>query len=83
MSERSVWWIRNATEDGKDVLIFDPGYDSGDLHVYVHKKSIPAKEIEAKAKKQFGQGRERSLLAKDLARLEFDTTSVMRYQITD
>jgi butyrate kinase len=82
-SERSLWWYTGATDEGKDVLIFDPGHESSDLHVYTHEKSIHAEDVQQMANEELGKSHDRASLAEDLAELEFGESNGKRYSIED
>ena len=42
--EPKIYWFRKPKGE-KDVLIFDAGYQNGDIHIYEHKETLPAKEL--------------------------------------
>ena len=39
-----IYWF--SQKDEKDILIFDAGYAYGDIHLYEHKKTLKATELE-------------------------------------
>ena len=41
------------TQDRNAILIFDAGYDGGDIHIYEHKETQQAKKIENEMKTHF------------------------------
>jgi hypothetical protein len=44
-----VYWVQKKQGE-KDLLIFDGGHWSGDIHIYEYKESRPSKEIEKEVK---------------------------------
>lgn len=83
MPERNLWWFTNATDEDEDVLIFDPGHRSADLHVYTHEESIPAEDVHNLAIEEFGHSHDQPYLAQDLAKLKFGKTHGKRYSLDD
>ncbi len=83
MPEKSLWLFRGATDDGKNVLIFDPGYESGDLHIYTQEKSVPGKEVQQKAEEELGQSYDPPYRGQDLGKLEFGETHGKRWKVQD
>jgi hypothetical protein len=41
---RKLYWI-TGRKGRKDMLVFDPGYLGGDVHLYIHEKSIASETI--------------------------------------
>jgi hypothetical protein len=83
MPERNLWWFRGVTEDGNDVLIFDPGHESADLHVYTHEESIPAEDVHEMANEELGHSHDQPYLAQDLAELKFGKAHGKRYSLDE
>jgi hypothetical protein len=83
MPERTLWLFRSATEQGKDVLVFDPGAETADLHVYTHEKSVPAEEVKKRAERRLGHSHDSPFLGKDLGKLEFGKTHGKQWTIQD
>jgi len=81
MPERSVWHFRNTTDDDTDILIFNPGAESGSLHIYTHQMSVPIEDVQERAEEEFGYCRDISEVPEDFARLEFGTTSGKPWRI--
>lgn len=39
------------TQERRAVLIFDGGYEGGDIHIYEHKETLPDSELDAQIRK--------------------------------
>lgn len=48
--EAKVYWFQKP-QDEKDILIFDPGYIGGDIHIYEHKETMKAIKLDEQLKK--------------------------------
>lgn len=83
MPSRNLWWFKNATDSGNDILIFDPGHEAADLHIYTHEESIPAKDIREMAIEEFGQNHDQPYLAQDLAKLKFSASHGRKYSLDE
>ncbi len=45
-----VYWFQKPKDD-RDILIFDPGYHGGDIHIYEHNETMNATRLEEQLKK--------------------------------
>jgi len=50
-----VYWFQKPPRK-KDILVFDAGYANGTIHIYDHKETLDAAELENQLKKH-GQGK--------------------------
>lgn len=81
--ERSLLWLRGATDEGKDVLIFNSGAEPGDLHIYTHEKSVGAKDVQNRAEEELGYSKDQPFLDQDLGELEFGKGNGKRWKLID
>jgi len=51
----NVYWFRKSLHK-KDILIFDAGYANGTIHIYEHKETLDAEELENQLR-EHGQGK--------------------------
>jgi len=83
MSTRSVWRFEDATDDGRDVLVYDSGERGSDLQVFTLDRAVTAEEATTTAKDELGFAKERPYLAQSFAQAEFDVEDGERWEICD
>lgn len=83
MTKQSVWRFEDATDDGKDVLVYDPGGRGSDLQVFTFERSVTAEEATTLAKEELGFAKERPYLAESFATAAFDAEEGERWEICD
>ncbi|HKL30117.1 MAG TPA: hypothetical protein VJ898_12745 [Natrialbaceae archaeon] len=83
MSKRSVWRFEDATEDGKDVLVYDPGGRGSDLQVFTQDRTVSAEEATSTAEEGLGYAKERPYLAESFAQAAFEVDDGERWEICD
>jgi len=66
---RKLYWIKAPKDQGgDDLLVLDPGYEGGQVHIYTKKESIDAKTIieeleRAQQGKPLHEGQERNAVS--------------------
>jgi len=83
MAKQSVWRFENATDDGRDVLIYDSGERGSDLQVFTLDRSVTAEEATHLAKDELGFAKERPYLAQSFAQAAFDAEDGDRWEICE
>ncbi|MFT4890429.1 MAG: hypothetical protein ACI9YT_001344 [Halobacteriales archaeon] len=83
MTRQSVWRFEDATDDGRDVLVYDSGERGSDLQVFTFERSVTAEEATAMANEEHGFAKERPYLAESFATAAFDAEDGERWEICD
>lgn len=76
----AVYRIRDPDGEG-DIVIVDPGYAKGDLHVYRHEYSVSTDDVVEQAEDDGITVEERSYLGHTLSKLEYDTRPNQRWKL--
>lgn len=83
MTKQSVWRFEDATEDGKDVLVYDSGERGSDLQVFTLERTVTAEEATQMAEDELGFAKERPYLAQSFVQAAFDAGDGERWEICD
>lgn len=83
MSTQSVWRFEEATEDGRDVLVYDSGERGSDLEVFTLDRTVTAEEATNEAEEELGFAKQRPYLAQSFVQAAYDAEDGTRWEICD